>query len=49
MDFVKEPPDSEAFNTIWVVTEGFAKVKNDFLAKTSCTAEDVADSYINNI
>ena len=49
MDFVGELPESEAYNAILVVTDRFTKVQHYILAKTTWTAEDVADSYINDI
>ena len=49
MDIVGELPESEGFHTILVVTDQFTKVQHYILAKTTWTAEDVADSYINNI
>ena len=49
MDFVGELPESEAFNAILVVTNRFTKVQYYIPAKTTWTAEDVADSYINDI
>ena len=49
MDFVRELPESEGFNAILVVIDRFAKVQLYIPAETTWTAEDVADSYINNI
>ena len=49
MDCVGELPESEAFNAILVVTDRFTKVQYHIPAKTTWTAEDVADSYINDI
>ena len=49
MDFVGELPKSEGFNTILVVTDGFTKVQHYILAKITWTAEDIADSYINDV
>ena len=49
MDFVGELPQSESHNTILVVTDWFTKVQNHIQFKTTCTAEDLADSYINDI
>ena len=48
-DFVGELPESEAFNTILVVTDRFSEVQHYIPAKTTWTAEDVADSYINDM
>ena len=49
MDFVGELSESEGFNAILVVTDRFTKVQHYIPAKTTWTAEDVADSYINHI
>ena len=49
MDFVRELPESEAFKAFLVVTDRFTKVQHYIPAKTTWTAEDVADSYINDI
>ena len=49
MDFVKKLPESEGFNAILVVTDRFTKVQYYIPARTIWTAEDVADSYINDI
>ena len=49
MDFVRELPESAGFNAILVVTDRFTKVQHYIPAKTTWTAEDVADSYINDI
>ena len=49
MDFVEELLESEGFNAILVVTDRFTKVQHYIPAKTTCTAEDIADSYINDI
>ena len=49
MAFVEALPESGGFNAILVITDRFTKVQHDILAKTSCTAEDIADSYINDI
>ena len=49
MDFIGELPESEAFNAILVVIDWFTKVQDYVPAKTTWTAEDVADSYINDI
>ena len=48
-DFVGELPESEGFNTILVVTDRFTKVQLYIPAKTTGTAENVADSDINDI
>ena len=49
MDFVGELPESEAFNAILVVTDWSTKVQHYIPANTTWTAEDVADSDINDI
>ena len=49
MDFVGELPESDAFNAILVVIGQFTKIQYYILATTTWTAEDVADSYINDI
>ena len=49
MDFVRELPDPEAFNTILVVTAWFTKVQHYIPTTTTWTAEDMGDSYINDI
>ena len=49
MDFVGELPESEGFHAILVVIDRFRKGKLFISAKTTWTAEDVADSYINDI
>ena len=49
MDFVGELPESEGFNAILVVTDWFTKAQHYIPAKTTSTAEDVADSYIKDI
>ena len=49
MDFIRELPESEGFNAILVVTDRFIKVQHYIPAKTTWTAADVANSYINDI
>ena len=49
MDFVGELLVLEGFNAILIVTDRFTKVQHYIPAKTTWTAEDVADSYINAI
>ena len=49
MHFVGKLPESEASNAILVVTDRFTKVQHYIPAKTTWTAEDVANSYINDI
>ena len=48
-DLVGAFPESEAFNAILVVTDRFTEVQYYILAATTRTAEDVADSNINDI
>ena len=47
--FIGELPESEAFNTILVVTDRYTKAHHYLAAKTTWTAEDIANSNINNI
>ena len=49
MDFVGELPESEGFNAILVITDRFTKIQRYIPAKTSWTAEDVANVYITDI
>ena len=49
MDLGGELPESEGFNTILVVTDWFTQVQHYIPTITTWTAEDVANSYINNI
>ena len=49
MDFVGELPELEGFNAILVVTDRFTKVQHYLPAKTTWTAADVANAYINEI
>ena len=49
IDFLTELPQSEGFNAILVVIVRFIKVEHYIPAKTTCTAEDIADSYINDM
>ena len=49
MHFVGELPESEGFNAILLVTDRFTKVQQYLPAKTTCTAADVANVYINEI
>ena len=49
IDFGGELPESEGINAILVVTDQFTKVQYFVPGKTTWTAENVADSYINNI
>ena len=49
MEFVGELAESESFNAILVVTDRFTKLQHYFPAKTTCTAADVANAYINEI
>ena len=49
MDFVGELPESEGFNAILVVTDRFTKVQHYIPAKTTWTAEDVANGNITDL
>ena len=49
MDFVGELPESEGFNAILVITDRFTEVQHYIPAKTTWTAADVANVYINEI
>ena len=49
MDFVGELQVSAGFHAILVVTDRCTKVQHYIPAKTTWTAEDVADAYINDI
>ena len=49
MNIVEELPQSEGFNAILVVIDRFTKVQHYIPAKTTWTAEDIANSYINDI
>ena len=49
MDFVRELPELQAFNVILVVTDWFTKVLLYILFKTTWTAKDIVNSYINDI
>ena len=49
MDFVGELPQLEGFNPILVITDHFTKMQRYVPAKTTWTAEDVANVYITNI
>ena len=49
MDFTRELSESEAFNSILVVTDQFRKVQHYIVAETTWTAVDVTDVYINDI
>ena len=49
MVFVEELPELEGFNTILVIMDQFTKAQHYFLAKTTWMAEDVANSFINDI
>ena len=49
MDFVRELPESEGFHAILVGMDQFTKVQHYIPAKTTWTAEEVTDSYINDI
>ena len=49
IDFIGESLESEVFCAILVVTDWFTKVQYYIPAKTTWTAEDIANSYINDI
>ena len=49
MDFVGELPGSDGFNAILVVTDRFTKMQRYLPARTTWTAEDVANIYITDI
>ena len=49
MDFIGGLAESEGFYAILVVRDWFTKVQHYIPAKTTSTAEDLADSYINDI
>ena len=49
MDFVGELPESEGFNAILVVTDRFTKAQHYIPAKTTWTAADDANAYMNEI
>ena len=49
MHFVVELPQSKGSNAILVVTDWFIKVQYYIAAQTTWTAENIADSYINDI
>ena len=49
MDFVVELPESEGFNAILVITVRLTKVQYYLPAKTTCTAADVVNAYIDEI
>ena len=49
MDFVGELLESEGYNAILIVTDQFTKMQSYILARTTWTAIDVANAYINEI
>ena len=49
IDCIGEVPESAGYNAILVVTDRFTKVQYYISAKTTWTAEDVANSFINDI
>ena len=49
MDFIGELPESEGYNAILAVTDRFTKVQHYISGKTTWTAADIADVYINEI
>jgi len=49
MYFVGELPESEGYNAILAITDRFTKIQHYIPAKTTWTAEDVANIYITEI
>jgi len=49
MDILGKLPKSEGFNAILVITDQFTKVQPYILVKTTWTAPDLANVYINKI
>ena len=49
MDFVEELPESDGWNAILVITDRFTKMQRYIPAKTTCTAEDIANVYITDV
>ena len=49
IDFIGELIESKGFYTILGITDQFTKVKYYITTKTTCTATDIADAYINEI
>ena len=49
MEFVRELPKSGGYSAIVVIADEFTKVQRYMLVKTTWTAEDVANSSINDI
>jgi len=49
VDFIGELLKSEGFNVILVVTDRFTKVAHYIPAKSTWTATNIADAYINDI
>ena len=49
MDFVGELPESEGFNAILVITDRFTKMQRYIPARTTWTAEDIANVYITDV
>ena len=49
MDFIVELQESEDYNPILVVIDRFNNIQYNIPAKTTWTAEDIADSYINDM
>ena len=49
MDFVGELPESEGYNAILVITDQFTKMQRYIPVRTTWTAIDVANAYINEI
>ena len=49
MDFVGELPESDGWNAILVITDRFTKMQRYIPAKTTWTAEDIANVYITDV
>jgi len=49
MDFIGELSESEGFNPILAIRDRFTKIQHYILAKTTWTAQDVANVYVTEI
>ena len=49
MHFVGELPPSEGFNAILIVRDTITKEQDYLSDKTTCTAADIANAYMNEI
>ena len=49
MDFMGELPESDGWNAILVITDRFTKMQRYIPAKTTWTAEDIANVYITDV